>query len=185
MATPEATAGVASSPGAAANGTPTNETPAIPANGPLAFIRRALLIVSFALLTQFMLGMVVNLFVLISKTHPGAGVANYLVGAAESVAWAVTHKWPFLAPHAILGLALVVTSLTFLVRGRHTWRSAAWAANAVGSFGALLAAGNGMYFLIHPDVDAASMLMATGFATALGAIVVQLYLTGRARRYRA
>jgi hypothetical protein len=143
---------------------------------------RILLVVSFALLTQFLLGMVVNLFVTISKAHPGAGVGDYVVGAAESVAWAVTHMWPFLALHVLLGLTLVVSSLTFFVRGlRNRRRTGFPTAGAIGSLGALLAAGSGMYFLIYPDMDAASMLMATGFAIALGAVIVQLYLMKRAR----
>jgi hypothetical protein len=144
------------------------ETSTKASQGPLRFARRMLLGVSFALLTQFMLGMVVNLFIVISKTHPGAGVANYLVGASESVGWAVTREWPFLAPHALLGLSLVALSLTFLVRGLRAPRRpvlVVW--NAVGALGGLFAALNGMYFLIDPKADTASMLMATGapFAT--------------------
>lgn len=147
----------------------------------LTFMRRVLLGVSFALLVQFLLGIVVNLFVQISNTHPGAGLADYFVGAAESFAWAVTSKWPFLALHALLGLGLFLNSLAFLIRGRHQWRSAAWALNSIAFLAVVFAASNGLYFLIHPDVDIASLLMATGFATALGAVIVSIYLAGRNR----
>ncbi len=80
----------------------------------------------------------------------------------------------------MLGLSLVVNSLVFLFRGRHGWRTPIFAVSVIGSFGAIFAAANGMYFLIHPTVDRASMLMATGFAIGLGAVILSLFMARRA-----
>lgn len=155
------------------------DVPAMEADRQLRFMSRVLLGVSFALLVQFLLGIVVNLFVVISKTHSGAGVANYFVGAGESFAWAVTSKWPFLALHALLGLGFVLNTVVFLVRGRRQWRMALWALNAVAFLAVAFAASNGLYFLIYPDANLASMFMATGFAIALGSVIVSIYLARR------
>lgn len=155
-----------------------------PVNGASAVLKavaRILFVLSLVLLTQFMFGITVNLFITISKTHPGAGVANYVVGAAESWWWAVTREWPYLALHALIGLGLVIVSLTNFVMtlvGHQPAYRVGW--GSLAAFGALLAAGNGLYFLIHPDADVSSMLMATGFALMLGAIITQLYLVRRA-----
>lgn len=146
----------------------------------LVFAARALLIVSMVLLAQFLLGIIINLFVDIPDTHPGAG-ANYLPGAWRSLGWVLTDKWPYLALHVLVGLGLVAASLTFLVRGLLAGSPrAALLWNFVGAGGALFAALNGIYFVIHPKVDTASLFMAIGFATAIGAVVVQLFLVGRA-----
>ena len=147
----------------------------------LVFAARALLIVSFVLLTQFLLGIVVNLFVDVPDTHPGAGVANYVVGAWRSIGWALAREWPVLALHIIVGLGLVAGSLTFLIRGllARNW-SALLLWNAIGAAGAAFAALNGTYFVIHPKVDSASLFMAVGFAVAIGSVIIQLFLVGRA-----
>ncbi len=141
-----------------------------------------LLGISMLLLTQFLLGITVNLFVAISKTHPGAGLANYFIGAPLSVGWAIAHKWPYLSLHELLGLGLVIGSFTGLVLGlvgHAPGRIVVW--NFINVFGIWFAAGNGMYFLIHPSADWASMLMATGFAIGLGSVIVLIYLLGRLR----
>lgn len=147
----------------------------------LAFVARALLVVSFVLLTQFLLGVVVNLFVEIPLTHAGAGAANYLAGAWRSLGWVFAHEWPFLALHVTVGLGLVVASLTFLVRGllSHAPRPML-VLNALGATGAVFAMLSGIYFVIHPTVDLASIFMAVGFATALGCVVAQQFVVGRA-----
>jgi hypothetical protein len=149
--------------------------PAGPPAGVLDVMRRSLLIVCYALLTQFLLGVTVNLFVPISGTHPGAGIADYIIGGAESLGWAVTHVWPFLALHILLGLALVTAALFFMIRGLRNWRSPVWAANVVGVVAVLTAAGSGIYSLIHPRVDSASMVMAIGAAVSLGAVITQVF----------
>jgi hypothetical protein len=155
------------------------DVPAIESDRRLRSVGRVLLGVSFALLVQFLLGVVINLFVVISKTHLGAGVADYFVGASESFAWAVTSKWPFLALHALLGLGFVINTVVFLVRGRRQWRTVLWALNAVAFLAVTFAASNGLYFLIHPDVDLASLFMATGFAIAIGSVIVSIYIARR------
>lgn len=148
----------------------------------LIIAARVLLVVSLVLLAQFLLGIVVNLFVKIPDSHPGAG-ASYVVGAWRSVGWALSSKWPYLALHVIVGLSLVVGSVTVLIR-RLLARQFGWLLvwGSTGALGAVLAAVNGIYFLIHPDVDTASLLMAIGFATAIGSVIAQLFLVGLAGR---
>lgn len=42
------------------------------------------------LVAQYLLGMVINLFVSIPESHPGSNPAEYFSGVVQSVAWAVT-----------------------------------------------------------------------------------------------
>lgn len=152
------------------------------ARSALVIAARILLVVSLVLLGQFLLGVVANLFVKIPNSHPGAG-ASYVVGAWRSIGWALSSRWPYLALHVILGLGLVVGSVTVLIR-RLLARGFGWLLvwGSTGAFGAVFAALNGIYFLIHPDADTASLLMAVGFATALGSVIAQLFVVGGARR---
>lgn len=151
------------------------------AAGALAKAARALLIVSLVMLTQFLLGISVNLFVGIPGTHPGAGVADFFAGAWRSMVWVLASEWPLLALHVVVGVGLVAGSLTFLVRGLLAGRRDVlliW--NLVGTLAAASAAFSGIYFVIHPKADLASLQMAIGFAIALAAVIVQIFLLGRA-----
>src|SRR5437763_10509474 len=62
------------------------------------------------LIVQFLVGMVVNLWVTVPTHHPGAGAHNFFAGAASATAWVIPHGPPWLALHAALGLALVVAA---------------------------------------------------------------------------
>lgn len=151
------------------------------AAGALVKAARALLIVSLVMLSQFLLGISVNLFVGIPGTHPGAGAADFLAGAWRSIVWVLASEWPLLALHVVVGVGLVAGSLTFLIRGLLAGRRDVlliW--NLVGTLAAGTAAMNGIYFVIHPKADAASFQMAIGFAIALAAVIVQIFLLGRA-----
>jgi hypothetical protein len=63
------------------------------------------------LLIRFDLGMGINLFVGITRHHPGAGAANIFPGVAASVSWAILHGPIVLAIHAAFGLAILVGAL--------------------------------------------------------------------------
>lgn len=77
---------------------------------------------SLALIGQFFLGMVTNLYVNIPAHHPGAGAQNYFSGAASSLGWAISAgSSVWLAAHAALGCLLVVgaiESIAFAARSR-------------------------------------------------------------------
>src|SRR5215470_478430 len=62
------------------------------------------------LIAQFLLGMVVNLWVTVPAHHPDAGAHNFFAGAASAIVWVIPHGPPWLALHAALGLALVVAA---------------------------------------------------------------------------
>jgi len=57
----------------------------------------------------------VNLYVTVPAHHPGANPADYFTGSARSVGWSVSEGPVWLAVHASLGLALVLTRLMGIV----------------------------------------------------------------------
>src|SRR5260221_7536423 len=57
--------------------------------------QRLLTILMLLLLAvQFLLGMVVNLFVQVPSIHPGVGASNYFQGVLQGVAWGVVESPP-------------------------------------------------------------------------------------------
>jgi hypothetical protein len=63
------------------------------------------------LLIQYLLGMVVNVYVILPSRHPGAGAGDYFSGAAAGLAWVVADGPAWAAAHAALGMALAATAL--------------------------------------------------------------------------
>jgi hypothetical protein len=49
------------------------------------------LVLMVMLLVQFGFGMEINLFVGITRHHPGAGGANFFSGVFDSVSWSIVH----------------------------------------------------------------------------------------------
>lgn len=127
------------------------------------------------LIVQFLLGMAVNLFVKIPDQHPGSNPPEYFSGVAQSVAWAILHGNILLAAHAIFGLVLVFAALGTLVQGIRTRRRGIELSSVFGFIGVLGAGFNGGSFLNYRQ-DFSSMLMATGFAIAVIAYSIGLYL---------
>jgi hypothetical protein len=139
------------------------------------FMRPSLLGTTFALLVQFLLGMVINLFVTIPTSHPGAQTPQYFAGVVQVIGWAVATQWPWIALHVGFGVILAVTGVTFLLRA---WRAGQrnvviWC--IVGGLAAIVAAFNGASFLIYGQ-DFSSMIMAAGFALSIGSYIVGLFL---------
>ncbi len=65
------------------------------------------------LAVQFLLGMVVNLFVQVPSVHPGVGASNYFQGVVQGVAWALVHAPLGLLVHAIvIGFLLAAVAYT-------------------------------------------------------------------------
>jgi hypothetical protein len=130
------------------------------------------------LIAQFLLGMAVNLFVTIPKDHPGAHPPEYFSGVAESVTWAVLHGHPLLIIHAVLGIVLAFYSISLMVRGIQTRSSRVMLPAIIGALGIVIAGLNGGSFLNYNE-DFSSMIMAGGFALAVVAYVIGLYLMDR------
>jgi len=127
------------------------------------------------LVGQFLLGMAVNLFVKIPDQHPGANPPEYFSGVAQSVTWAILHGNVLLAIHGGFGLVLVVAAVGTLVQAIGDGRRGIVVSAVFGLIGVLGAGFNGGSFLNYHQ-DFSSMLMATGFAIAVVAYSVGLYI---------
>ena len=131
----------------------------------------------FLLLAQFLIGMWVNLFVHIPQVHPGSTGPDYFLRLLQGVPWAVIHGQLPLQVHAALGLLLVLGALMLVVLAVISQRRAWVIASILGAIGVIGAGFNGGSFLNY-GLDFSSMLMALGFAVAIGSYAVGLYITG-------
>lgn len=138
-------------------------------------MRPILLGVACILLVQFLLGMVVNLFVVVPASHPGAGASNYFPGVVAVIAWSVTRSWPWIALHVGLGVGLVVGGLVVLVWAWSARQTSVLIACSLSVLAAAGAAFNGASFLMYGH-DFSSMIMAGGFALSVGFYVLALFL---------
>ena len=132
------------------------------------------LVMVAALLAQFSLGMVVNLYVTIPAKHPGAHPTNFFTGAANSVGWAIGSGVAALAIHVVLGLVLVVTGF-ILISLATSERRGVVVASALGPLFILGAAFNGASFLSFNN-DISSLIMALLFAAALACYVAVIFM---------
>ena len=125
------------------------------------------------LLAQFLTGMVVNIYVKVSDSHPGTS-ASYAAGFWPGVQWAITQGGPGLAIHTALGLGLLAAALGFVVAAVAS-RQGLWiTASAVALVGIASAGFNGVGFLNYgPDIS--TFLMASGFALATASYLVVLF----------
>ena len=130
------------------------------------------------LIVQFMLGMAVNLFVVIPKDHPGSNAPEYFSGVAQSVAWALLHGHVLLILHAGFGLVLVFASVGTLVQAIRSRTRGLIVSASFGAFGVIAAGFNGGSYLNYHE-DFSSMIMATGFAVAMVAYAIGLYLVSQ------
>jgi hypothetical protein len=117
------------------------------------------------LLIQFGLGIQINLFVSVTRHHPGAGATNSVPGVLGSVSWAILHGPAVLAIHAALGLAILIGAIhNFLWNLRWGTRGTVWA-TGVGLLLVLAAGLNGGAFLTY-NKDMYSLLMTLSFGGA-------------------
>ena len=138
-------------------------------------VRISFLFALVMLIGQFLVGMAVNLFVKIPDQHPGANPPEYFGGVAQSVTWAILHGNVLLAIHAGFGLVLVIAAVGTLVQTIGSRHRGLIVSAVFGFIGVLAAGFNGGSFLNYHQ-DFSSMLMATGFAIAVVAYSVGLYL---------
>jgi hypothetical protein len=132
------------------------------------------------LLIQYLLGMVVNVYVVLPVRHPGASAANYFSGSAAGLGWLISSGPAWAAAHAALGLALVVAAFAAIAL---TWRTGGRAGRTVAVLGALAIIGagfNGASFLTYGKAFS-SMIMAGLWALALACYLVGAVLAGRPR----
>ncbi len=140
------------------------------------WIRSLTAFILLLLAVQFLVGMVVNLFVQLPDTHPGAQAGDYFSGVAQGVSWAIGAGALPLQVHVVIGLLLLVTSLAILglaiASRQRTWIVAA----VLGWIGITAAGFNGASFLNYGH-DFSSMLMATGFLVAIVSYGLGMYHT--------
>ena len=130
------------------------------------------------LLVQFGFGMEINLFVGITRHHPGAGGTNFFSGVFDSVSWSIVHGPIALAIHAAFGLAIFVGAThNFVQNLRWGTRGTVWASGL--GWLLIVAAGlNGGAFL-HSNKDVNSLLMALFFGAAVLCYAISIYLLMR------
>ncbi len=141
------------------------------------------------LLIQYLLGMVVNVFIVLPVRHPGAGAGNYFSGAVSGLGWVVSDGPGWAAAHAAFGMALAAAAIAsvVLIWGRGGRLSMALA--VVGALAVIGAGFNGVSFLDYGQ-GFSSMIMAGLWALALacyvtGALLAILaFVQGRGRRER-
>ncbi|MEO6942984.1 MAG: hypothetical protein ABI124_08175 [Terrimesophilobacter sp.] len=136
-------------------------------------LRWSQLAMSLLLMVQYLLGMVINLFVTVPTAHPGAQPAEYFTGSAQSVAWAITDGGLWLRLHASLGLLLVLAAIWTIVASVRARR--ARTLMILGGIFVLGAGFNGASFLNY-DEGFSSMLMGGLMALAMACYVVGLFL---------
>ena len=131
-------------------------------------LARGNLAAAIMLLIQYGLGIGVNLYV----TLPAAGRGGRGIGDAFS-------SGPALAVHAVLGLLLILTALSMIIRSVIARHRASIVTSAVGLLAILAAAGYGASFT-RDGSAAASLGMALATGVALLSYIIGLFVTGRA-----
>jgi hypothetical protein len=124
------------------------------------------------LLIQYLLGMVVNVYVVLPGKHPGAGASDYFSGAADGLGWVITDGPAWAAAHALLGMALAAAALAAVALAWRQGRAANRAAVVVGALAVIGAGFNGASFVTYGHAFS-SMIMA-----GLWALALTCYLTG-------
>jgi hypothetical protein len=130
------------------------------------------------LLVQYLLGMIVNVFIVLPSQHPGAGASDYFTGAAAGLAWVISEGPAWAAAHAALGLAITAAAIAAVML---TWRKGSRAEKAVSALGALAiigAAFNGVSFVNYGH-GFSSMIMAGLWALALACYATGAFLAVR------
>src|SRR5665213_2027922 len=123
---------------------------------------------------QFLLGMLLNLFVTLPKTHPGSSGKEYISSSSHGLVWALSGAggWQ-LTIHAVLALLLVVGSLPLVISSVAS-KSKNWIwASSIAAFFTIGAFFNGLSFIDY-NHDVSSMIMAICWLIAVGSLVYGL-----------
>lgn len=134
---------------------------------------------------QFILGMILNLFVTLPNKHPGQ-MGNYFVRSGHSFAWAISFGGGVaLFLHVLIAVGLLTGSIAFVVRAAKA-HSKRWLwVSSVGLLGIFTAFSHGLAFLdFNKDID--SFIMAMGYIVAtvsyVAGIFIELGLTTTAKK---
>jgi hypothetical protein len=138
-------------------------------------LRRFALGALLLVLVQAGIGMVVNLYVVVPASHPGARPSNYFAGSFHSVVWAIAHGALALAIHAALGLVLALLVIGVAVRAFADTR---WPVRVWSVIAGLLVIGAGFNGASFLDFNKASssLIMASLAYAAAACYAVILYL---------
>jgi hypothetical protein len=138
----------------------------------------------FALVAQFLLGMVANLYVTIPEHHPGARANDFFTGAASAIGWAIPNGPGWLAAHVSLGLALIIAGLANSFWASAMRYKAYTALTVLAALATIGAAFNGLSFVNYGH-DFSSMIMSALWALALTCYLACLYIAAtRAHQIR-
>jgi len=140
-----------------------------------ARLRWMILAAILLVLVQAGIGMVVNLYVTIPASHPGAHPADYVTGSFRSVAWAIGNGGPALVVHASLGLALAVAVIGVAGRALRLGRPAVGVLSVLAMLLVIGAGFNGASFLDF-NQNVSSLIMALLTLGALGCYAAALCL---------
>jgi len=138
--------------------------------GQLGVVRRISLGMVVALLIQYALGMVVNLYVTVPASDHGGGVL-------AAIGRAVANGPVALAIHAGLGLLIILGIINLVVRSVLSRRRPLIWLSAVTLLAVLGAASSGAAF-VNSGTNGASLGMAMLTGVALLCLTVMLFLTG-------
>ena len=144
--------------------------------GSQRMLRVVTLIILLLLAAQFLVGMLVNLFVVVPAHHPGSNPPEYFSGVVTGVLWVLGDGTLWLRVHAIIGLALFLSAL-FLLGLAIASRRRAWIISSIiGLLGIVAAGFNGASFLNYGE-NFSSLLMAIGFLVAVIPYMIGVYVT--------
>ncbi|HWZ17808.1 MAG TPA: hypothetical protein VNW73_03335 [Ktedonobacteraceae bacterium] len=139
-------------------------------------LRTLTAIILVLLAAQFLVGVLVNLYVQVPAVHPGANAPEYFSGVVIGVAWALLHAPLWLQLHTIVGLLLFIASL-LLIGFAIAARRRAWIIlSIIGLLGIVAGGFNGASFMNYGH-DFSSLLMSLGFLLAAIPYVIGLSLS--------
>ena len=139
-------------------------------------LRMLTAIILLLLAAQFLIGMLVNLFVQVPAAHPGANAPEYFSGVATGVAWALLHAPLWLQIHTIVGLLLFIASIILIAFAIAARRRAWIIVSIIGLLGIMAAGFNGASFMNYGH-DFSSLFMSLGFLLAAIPYVIGLSLS--------
>ena len=144
--------------------------------GSQRMLRAITLTILLLLAAQFLIGMLINLYVTTIPSHPGERAPEYFSGVVQAVAWALVHAPLFLLLHAIMGLLLFLGSLVIIGLAIAS-RQRAWIISSIiGLLGIMAAGFNGASFMNYGE-PFSSLFMSIGFLLAVVPYIIGIYVT--------
>jgi hypothetical protein len=130
------------------------------------------------LLIQYLLGMVVNVYVVLPGRHPGTGANDFVSGAAAGLGWVVADGPAWAAAHAAFGMALAAAALAAVALAWRRGGTGGRAASVIGALAIIGAGFNGASFVNYGHAFS-SLIMAGLWALALACYIAGVILAMR------